>query len=481
MTEPTLKQKTAKGLFWGGIRSGAELFFTVVFGICLARILTPEDYGLVGMLAIFSGMATMLINSGFFVALVNKQNATHKDYNAVFWFTFLFGLFLYLVLFFSSPLIARFYGRPELENLSKVLFISFFFAGIAITPGAVMHKQLMVKQQAYITTLSLLISSTVGLVLAVTGYAYWALVIQNIILIVLGFVLMYFYAPWKPTLNIDFKPLKEMFSFSAKLLVTGIFSCINSNIFSVLLGKFYSATQLGYYSQGQKWMGMGQSFIGGMINQVSQPVLVQVQTERERQVNVLRKMIRFGAFVSFPLMLGLAFIGKEFILIAVGEKWLPSVPFLQLFCIWGAITFLWNLLTNIICTHGKSAIFMRGTIAVGLLQLLIVVIMYPLGIFPMVIGYISIYFTGIFIWQYHVHKLIGLNLTDVLKDIFPYLLATLACFAITWLITKNIVNLYALIGSKIIISVVLYVLVMRISNSIMFKESIGFIYKKSKQ
>jgi O-antigen/teichoic acid export membrane protein len=475
MTETTLKQKTAKGLFWGGISSGAEQVFGVIFGICLARMLNADDYGLVGMLAIFSGIITTVINSGFSVALINKHDAIHKDYNAVFWFTFLVGLISYAILFFSAPFIARFFGRPELINLSRVLFINIFLGGITAVPAAVMYKRLMIKPQAIIVILSQLISGSVGIFLAFKGYAYWALVIQNTVLVFLGFILRYIYMPWKPDLKIDFKPLKEMFSFSIKLLITGIFSAINSNVLSVLFGKFYNAIQLGYYAQGQKWTTMGHSFVTGMINQVSQPVLVQVKEDKERQVSVLRKMIRFGAFVSFPMILGLAFIGNEFIVIAIGEKWQASVPFLQLFCIWGAILFLWNLLVNVIFMHGKSNIYMYVTVSVGLLQVLVVVCMYHLGIFFMVIGYILIYFVGLLVWQYYVHKLIGLRLTDVLKDIMPYLLITLGCFFVTWLITRNIPNLYILLVAKIVITVILYVMIMKTSNSVIFKESITFL------
>jgi O-antigen/teichoic acid export membrane protein len=475
MTELNLKQKTANGLFWGGISSGVQQLIGVGFGIFLARTLNPDDYGLVGMLAIFTGIASTIINGGFSAALTNKQDATHKDYNAFFWFTFFVGLFLYSILFFSAPLIAQFYGRPELTNLTRVLFISIFFSGIAATSYTIIFKRLMVKQQAMIDMFSLLIACSVGLLLALKGFAYWALAIQTAIQTVLASVLRFIVAPWKPAWSFKFSPLKPLLSFSIKLFFTNIFMQISSNIFSVVLGKFYNATQLGYYTQGQKWMGMGHLFIGGMFTSVTQPVLVQVNEEKERQVGVLRKLIRFGAFISFPLMLGLAFIGKEFILIAIGDKWLLAVPFLQLFCIWGAVGFLWNIYTNLIISHGKSNIYMYGTIAISVLQLIAVTSTYFLGLFPMVIAYILMYFMGLLIWQYHVNRLTGLRLKDVLKDIFPYLAITLICFFVVWLITKNILNLYWLIISKIVISGLLYILIMKISHSVIFKESWMFL------
>ena len=481
MEDLTLKQKTAKGFFWGGISSGIEQLFGLVFGIFLARLLSREDYGLVYMLSIFTGIGTMIITSGFSIALINKKDATHKDYNAVFWFTVFSGLLLYLILFFSAPLIAQGFKRPELINLSRVLFINLLFYGLTLVPSTIMQKQLMIKQQAKVVMTSLLVSDTVGVLMAMNGFAYWSLVVQNILLVFLGFILRFFYVSWKPTFNIDFRPLKEMFSFGSKLLITGIFSCISGNIFSVVLGKFYNAAVLGDYYQGQKWAGMGQSFITGMINQVTQPVLVQVHGDKERQVNVLRKMIRFGAFISFPLMLGLAFIAKEFITISVTEKWLYSVPFLQLFCIWGAMFFLWNLFINIIYTHGKSNIYMYVTIFLGVLQIAVVIAAYPLGVHTMVISFILMNFIGLLIWHYFVHRLIGLRLTDVLKDILPYLAVTLFSFGVAWLITKDIQNIYFLMVSKILISAIFYIFAMKISNSVMFKESMEFLIRRNKK
>ncbi|GHT59092.1 lipopolysaccharide biosynthesis protein [Bacteroidia bacterium] len=478
MTETTLKQKTAKSFFWGGISSGINQLFSLVFGVFLMRMLSREDYGLVAMLSIFTGIGMSIVTSGFSIALINKKDATHKDYNAVFWFSVFSGLLLYLILYFFAPLIARGFGHPELLNLSRVLFINLFFYGLTLVPNTIMQKQLMIKQQAKVVTVSLLVSGILGIILALKGYAYWSLVIQNNILVFMGFILRFFYVSWKPTFDIDFRPLKEMFFFGSKLLITGIFSCISGSIFSVVLGKFYNPAILGDCWQGQKWAGMGQSFLGGMIDQVTQPVLAQVQGEKERQVNVLRKMIRFGAFISLPLMLGMAFIAREFIIISAGEKWLQSVPYLQLFCLWGSVFFLWNLFVNLIYTHGKSNIYMYVTIIMGLLQIAVVIVTYSLGIYAMVISFILMNFIGLLVWQYYVHQLTGLRLKDVLKDILPYLAVTLLCFAATWLITIGIQNIYFLLVSKIILSTIFYILAMKISNSVMFKESLEFLAQR---
>jgi O-antigen/teichoic acid export membrane protein len=478
MAEVTLKEKTAKGLFWGGIGNGVQQLLGVAFGIFLARILNAEDYGLIGMLAIFTGIANAIINSGFSIALTNKQDATQNDYNAVFWFSLFAGLALYIILFLSAPLIAGFFNRPELTSLSRVIFISFFFSGIAVVPYTILFKNLMVKQQALVDIVAISLSGITGIVLALQGFTHWAIALQSVVYVTLSSGLRCIVSPWRPTLHIDFSPLKELFSFSFKLLLTNIFQQIQNNIFSVLLGKFYNATQLGYYTQGYKWAGMGNQVISGMLSQVVQPVIVQLNDDPERQLNVFRKMIRLTAFIAFPAFLGLAFVAKEFIVIAIGDKWSQSVPFLQLFCIWAIACCLGIVYIYLLLAHGKSNVYMKVTIIISLLQLLIVACMYPFGLFPMIIGYIAIYIVGVLLWQYYAKKLIAFRFRDFIKDILPYFIISLGCIGITWIATINIKHIYTLITLKVAMTALLYIAIMKISNAIIFQELVSFLKRK---
>jgi len=479
----TLKQKTANGLFWGGFSNGVQQLINIAFGIFMLRILNAKDYGLYNMLAIFTAVAAIIINSGFSIALTNKKDANHQDYNAVFWFTFFVGLILYIILFFAAPLIAKFYNQPALVNLSRFVFISFFFGGIGTVSYTVMFKQMMVKQQAIIDTTSLLIAASIGIFAAIKGFAYWALAIQSVIYISLSALLRFFIAPWKPTLEFCITPIKVMLSFTSKVFVTNLFVQINNNFLTVIIGKLINPEQVGFYSQGQKWANMGNQMMGGMINSIAQPVLVQINNDKERQTNALRKMIRFGAFISFPSMIGLAFISKEFLLITGGEKWLLAVPFLQLFCIWSAFAYLLSLFTNVVYTHGKSDIYMKITILTGVVQLIAVLCFYPLGLFWMVVAFIGVSFAALLLWQRYVYKLIGLKLRDVLKDISPYLGITVICLLIGWIATIKIQNIYLLLTAKVAISAFLYIFVMKISRSVIFQESMEFLmsfFKKAK-
>jgi O-antigen/teichoic acid export membrane protein len=336
----------------------------------------------------------------------------------------------------------------------------------------------MVKQQALIDIIAISLSALLGITLAIEGFAYWAIALQSVTYIILSSCLRYIVSPWHPTFHIDFSPLKEFFSFSFKLFLTNIFQHIQNNFFSVLLGKFYNATQLGYYSQGYKWAGMGNQVIAGMISQVALPVILQANDDRERQLNVFRKMIRFTAFIAFPSLLGLAFIAKEFISIAIGDKWLPSVPFLQLFCILVIVRCIGVLYTSLLWAHGKSDVYMKTTIVVALFQLFIVACMYPFGLFPMVISYLMVYIIEVLIWQYYAKKMISFRFRDFIKDIFPYLIISSGCIGIVWVVTIEVENIYMLLLLKVIITALLYTTIMKISNAVIFQELVSFLRRK---
>ena len=300
----SLKEKTAKGLFWGGFSNGIQQLLNLLFGIFLARLLTPADYGMVGMLAIFSLIASSIQESGFTAALVNKKEVTHNDYNAVFWFNAAISLSLYLLLFLCAPLIADFYHTPELTPLARYSFIGFFIASLGISHSAYLLRNLMVKQRALSSVIGLTVSGITGVTLAYFGFSYWGIATQSIVYVAVNTACYWHFTRWQPSLQFKFTPIKEMFGFSGKLLVTNVFNHINNNLFSVILGKFYTEKEVGYYNQANKWCGMGQLFISGMINGVAQPVLTKVSDDLERQKRVFRKMLRFTAFVSFPAMLG---------------------------------------------------------------------------------------------------------------------------------------------------------------------------------
>lgn len=478
MAAPTLKEQTAKGLFWGAFSNATQQLVGVAFGIMLARLLSPHDYGLFSMLLIFTAAANLLQDSGFTTALINKKDASDEDYNAVFWFSCSMGACLYVIFFLAAPYIAQYYKAPELTSAARVLFLWFLFGCTGTVHNAILIKRLMMKEKTRADLLAFLASCVVALGMALCGMAYWSLIVQ---MVVQGFVnvcLRWYYSPWRPSFRFNAAPLKKMFPFSIKLLLTGIFNVINDNIFALILGISYSKAQAGFYAQGRKWSYMAYSTVWGMANNVSQAVLAQVADTADRQQNVFRKLIRFMAYVTFPSMLGLAFISEEFIAITVGEKWLPSIPYMQLFCLWAIVTPLNNICTNTIISRGKSNIYMYGTITLDVVQLLVIYFSAPLGVFQMVINYVITCFVWFFVWFHFVKRYTGVRLIEVLvRDVMPFLCITLIAIGAAYLITLPLANIYLRILCKIIVVAGIYIAILYAARSVMLKETIQYIQK----
>ena len=445
----SLKEKTAKGLFWGGFSNGIQQLLNLLFGIFLARLLTPADYGMVGMLAIFSLIASSIQESGFTAALVNKKEVTHNDYNAVFWFNAAISLSLYLLLFLCAPLIADFYHTPELTPLARYSFIGFFIASLGISHSAYLLRNLMVKQRALSSVIGLTVSGITGVFLAYFGFSYWGIATQSIVYVAVNTACYWHFTRWQPSLQFKFN----------------VFNHINNNLFSVILGKFYTEKEVGYYNQANKWCGMGQLFISGMINGVAQPVLTKVSDDLERQKRVFRKMLRFTAFVSFPAMLGLSIISQELITIAITDKWHSFTP----------IAYLYQ---QLIISKGKSRIYMWNTIALGIILLSGVLLVHSHGIYAMLAVYVSTNILWLLTWHYFVWQEIGLKLRHALIDILPYAVIAATVMVITYYSTRSIENIYLRLASKIVLAAALYVTAMWGSRSVTFKESIQYFIKK---
>ena len=480
MTEQSLKDKTAKGLFWGGVSNGIQQLLNLLFGIFLARLLTPADYGMVGMLTIFSALASILQEGGFISALTNRKKTEHKDYNAVFWFSLLMGISLYLLLYISAPLIADFYAQPKLTDLARLSFLGFLISSTNVAPRAFLFKHLKTKENAIISFLSLTISGIVGITLAANGFAYWGIAIQSIAYTLSTTIFSYYFSGWCPAWKIDFTPIKEMIGYSSKLIVTHTFHIINANLFSVLLGKFYTEKEVGYFNQANKWNTMGYTTINGMITSVAQPVFASISEDKDYQLKALRKMLRFTAFVSFPAMFGLSLTAPELITLAITDKWLPSALFMQILCIGGAFLPLSNLFSQLLLSRGHSSTYMWCTIALSILQLATAYIAYPYGIQTMLLAFIIINTGWIVVWLHFVHREIGLTFFSFLKDICPYLLLSGGLVILAHYATLDIESTGIRLACKIAGVGGCYLFILWLMKSVILRESVAFFRNKKK-
>ena len=474
----TLKEKTAKGLFWGGMNNGVQQLLGLAFGIILGRLLDPSDYGMTAMLAVFSVIANELQSSGFKTGLVNLKSPAHDDYNAVFWFNILAGAAIYVVLFFCAPLIADYYHQPKLIPLSRYVFLGFVFSSFGMAQSAYLTKQMQIKQIAQCGMTATLTSSIVSVILAVMGFGYWALATQYLLYIAMNTLLLWFFSPWRPTTKVTFEPIRRLFPFSFKIMLSAIFTQVNNNIMNLLLGRYYGETNTGHYNQAYQWSSKCFLLVGNMLKQVDQTVLVGLGDERERQLAVLRKMMRFTAFISFPLLFGLGMVSHEFIVLAIGEKWAFAASLLPLLCLCGAFLPLSTLLTDSVISQHRSDIYLWNTFALGILQMALMVALWREGIMTMVIAYALLNIAWVFVWHFFVQRLMNYRLIPFLKDILPFALAAAGVMAVTGFVTHTIEMLWLKLLCRVVLAALLYYVVMRLAGALILKEIMAFIFRK---
>lgn len=476
-----LKDKTAKGLLWGFLNNSTMQVLNAVFGIVLARLLSQDDYGLIGMLTIFTSIAASLQDSGFVSALTNKKDATHRDYNSVFWFNIGMSSCLYALFFLTAPMLALFYHEPLITPLFRYYSLAFLAASFSIVPRAMLFKQLRQKELAIISVISLIISGTVGVTMAFMGMAYWGIATQGIMFTLSVSVLSWAFSGWRPSRQVSFQPIREMLGFSSKMLITNIFNQINQNIFSLVLGRYYTKSEVGHFNQANKWNMMGASTITGMVQGVAQPTFVQVGDDRERLCRAFSKMLRFTCFVAFPAMFGLALIAPEFIVILITEKWLPSARLMQMLCIAGAFMPIATLYFNIIISRGKSDVYMWNVIAQGSAILLTILVINKLGggIETMVWAYVAITIMWIAVWNYFVWREIGFSIMQTLRDITPFLVVAALSMVVAYFVTWQIANIYLLLIAKVIVAAALYLGTMWLMGAKIMRECIGYLLKRS--
>lgn len=473
-----LKERTAKSIAWGAINNGATQVLNLVFGIILARKLSEADYGIVALITIFTTLAGCIQAAGFSQALANLKPPTQRDYNAVAWFNIFAGFSLYIILFFCAPLIAWFFDQPALTDVSRVAFLTIPISAIGIVPNAKLWIELRNREQAIASIIALIISGCCGVWLAWNRYGYWSLAWQQVVYIVVATIIKYYFTRWRPTLPVDFNPIRQMFGFSSKLLLTNILTVISQQVQTFIFGKMLHINTVGQFSQANKWNTMGHSFISNTMAQVAQPVLTNADNEEGRQQRVFRKMLRFTSLVCFPLMFGLALVAHEFIIVTIGAKWEPSVILLQILCIGGAFIPLQTLYQNLIISRKRSDIYLRLVALQIVLQIILTLSFAKLGIVAMVAAFSALNLLFTACWHFALQRILPLSMFDVLKDTIPFTLIAAVVMVATHYATLSITNLWLLLLIRIMMAAALYLVAMRLLNVAILKECLQFIRKK---
>ena len=415
----SLKQKTITGLIWSFIDKFASLGVQFFVGIILARALTPNEFGLIGMLSIFIAVSSSFIDSGFSAALIRKNKCTHADYSTVFYFNLAVGVLFYSALYFSANAISIFFEEPQLEILLKVLGLGLILNAFSIIQRTILTKEINFKLQTKVTIIASIGSGAIAITMALLNYGVWSLVALTLSRFGLDALLLWIWAKWNPSLIFDVKSFKELFGFGSKLLISGLIDTTYRNIYLLVIGKYFSAEELGFYTRADQFQKLPSQYIFGVIKSVSFPVLSNMQGDIPRLRGNYRKLIRNTMFITFLLMMGMAAIAKPMVISLIGEKWLPSVIYLQLLCFVGMFYPLHALNLNMLEVQGRSDLFLKLEIIKKTLAIPIIVIGVFYGIKIMIFGMIINTLIAYYINSYWSGKMIGYSFMQQVKDILP--------------------------------------------------------------
>lgn len=478
----SIKQKTISGLLWSFIDGFASQGVQLIVGIILARILSPREFGLIGMLTIFIAISQSFIDSGFSNALIRKNNCTQNDYSTIFYFNILISVIFYFLLFIFAETISLFFNEPQLKSLIQVLGIGLLFNSLVIVQRTILTKELNFKLQTRISIVSSLGSGIIAIILAYKGFGVWSLVALTISRFGFSAFFLWFWTTWKPVWIFSKNSFNELFSFGSKLLVSGLIDTIYRNIYNLIIGKYFSAIELGYYTQADQFQSLPSQNLNGVISKVSFPVLSSIQNDKIRLKAAYQKLIKSTMIFSFVLMIGLAAVAKPMVLTLIGEKWLPMVIYLQMLCFVGMFYPLHALNLNMLQVLGRSDLFLRLEVIKKLIAIPTIIIGVFFGIKIMIVGMLITNLIAFYLNSYWSGKFIGYSSFQQIKDILPsFCLASFVGIGVFF--TGYFLNLpnYYILFIQILIGIVLTVgisEIFRLKDYLYIKEIIFEKFKK---
>ncbi|MBQ7774105.1 MAG: lipopolysaccharide biosynthesis protein [Bacteroidales bacterium] len=473
----SLRSRTAKGIIWSSIERFSVQFVQLIISVLIARVLTPEDYGVVGMLAIFLAIAQTFVDSGFSNALIRKIDRTEIDNSTVFYFNIVVGIIFYIVLFFSAPAIAKFYNTPILIPITRVLSLGIFFNSLTIVQRAILTAKVDFKTQAKSSLISALISGGVGLYMAYSGYGVWALVIQSLISFLLNTSTLWLFTKWVPLLVFSWKSFKEMFGFGSKLLLSALLDTTYNNIYTIIIGKVFSSSDLGLYTRANSLAQFPSSNLTGIMQRVTYPLLCEYQDQDERLKQVYRKYLKLSAFIIFPLMIGLASVAYPFIITVLSGKWSGVVILLQIMCLGLMLYPIHAINLNLLQVKGRSDLFLRLEIIKKAIGVTILIITIPMGLVYMCIGQVISSIICLAVNTFYTGKLIDLGFFKQLKDLLPALAYSLSMGAVAFIISYNIENSMLSLIAGVLSGVIYFYAIAKLTNSPELKDLLSLIGK----
>ena len=428
----SIKQQATKSVFWSAVERCSVQGIQCLLSLIIARLLLPSDYGLIAMLSIFMAIAQTFIDSGFANALIQKKDKADVDYSTVFFFNIVISVFLYLLLYLFSPVIAGFYHEDELENITKVFGIILIINSFGIVQQAKLTIALDFKRLAMASLTAVVISGVIGVIMACKGFGAWALVCQSLLNNLLRVVLIWFFSGWMPSFCFSVKSFKQLFSFGSKLLLSSLLHTIYTNLYTMIIGLKFSASELGFYNRAFTLAQFPSTNLTNVIVRAVYPIQCRLQDDNKQLYSMFLKYMRMACFLIFPMMLCLCALAEPLVRLLLTDKWLPAVPLLQILC----VAYMWDPVMkinhNILNVKGRSDYFLYAEILKKAVAFLILFLTIPFGIKVMCAGLIIYSFADIVIITYYTRKLIGISLYIQYKELLPVILLSFSMGAVMY-------------------------------------------------
>lgn len=453
----SFRKQAVSGFKWSFVDAFLKYFFTFFVSIVLARLLNPSDFGLVAMVTIFTSISNTLIDGGFGDSLIRKTNSNEIDYNTVFTFNFLLSLILFILLFSSADIIANFYKEKEVAIIIRISSISLMVGSFSLVQIALLRKQVDFRKQAKITLINRVVSGIASIIMAYTGFGYMSILIPSLIANLLAAFFLNLFSEWKPRFNFSFSVFKSHFKFGYKIMLSSFIYMINQNIYFVFLGKFYSAIDLGFFYRADNIQKLPSSNIDNIIRHVTYSLFSKIQNESETLIDKYRQILRYTSTLNSFILLGFAANAKLIVIVLFGNKWLPSVEYLQLLCFTGVLFPLISVNINILNVKGRSDITLKFTMLRLLFSLIVIFLGYYYGIKFMIASLVFAYAFEYFIVALVISNIVCYSIFEQMKDISKGLLLSILFFSIIMLISKLLVfdniilNILGILVSNIIV------------------------------
>ena len=462
MSGESLKDKTVKGLAWSGIDNVTQYGVSFIVSIVLARLLSPDDYGLIGIIAIFTAVCNSIIYGGFGTALIRKKDATDEDYNTVFLVNLISSLFLYSVIFLCSPLIADFFQREELIALTRVSALGMIIGALALVQQTILTKRIDFKTQTKITFIASIVSGVVGIGLALLGFGVWALVFQGLLSGIARTMLLWIYNKWIPNFRFSYQSFQELFGFGWKLMVSSLLDTVWKQLYQVVVGKFYNPATLGQYTRAKGFSELFSSNLTSVIQRVTYPVLSSIQDEKERMLVAYRKIIKITMFISSIVMFALGAVSEPLLYCLVGPKWHEAAVYLPLICISASTYPIHAINLNMLQVQGRSDLFLGLEIVKKIIFVCPLFIGAFIGIIPMLYANLITTIIAFFLNSHYSGKMIGYSSWMQIKDVAPsYGIATVVALSVYFLKYMPITN-WVILPMQIAVCIMAFVLVCQI-------------------